>query len=343
MHDQYNDKSLAILKKLSNIIELPGFVKEASVVDEKELNGLPRSAFADTVNRKFPTVSKKDTYMSALYFRKHASEYKDQDYANVVKTNIDKALDLWGLPHTFTKKASTTTMSKKAGVTDYIRINDNKGDEIDTWQLNSPRDFEKAAIQLFEHKNMFSFDQRKDIARQLIGSELKKEAALSDEVDTYLDKAACFGMCTKLQLIDVIRDRARLYKEADERYMEKLCEYAESLEHVDLDCSHLDKTASILDFLDKQTGIADKYKDLVSPEESLFIYTEKIAQEIKDEFIKLQNGSNIKKEAIEEKTLDSFFDNFIGEIPKVAFEEKLDILASLPSPDADDFEQFYLK
>ena len=71
MHDQYNDKSLAVLKKLSTIIELPGFVKQASVVDEKELNSLPRSAFGDPANRKFPLASKKDTYLSALYFRKN--------------------------------------------------------------------------------------------------------------------------------------------------------------------------------------------------------------------------------------------------------------------------------
>lgn len=340
MHDQYNDKSLAVLKRLSTIIELPGFVKQASVVDEKELNSLPRSAFGDPAHRKFPLASKKDTYLSALYFRKNASEYEDEEYRAFVKKNIDDALNIWGLPHTFIKKAEQS-MSKKAGITEVIKIRNMDGEDIDSWTLNSPRDFEKAAIQLFENKNMFSFDQRKDIARQLIGSELKKEASLSDEIDTYLDKAAGFGMCTKVQMIDAIRDRARLYKEKDSRFMEVLAEYAESLEDEELDCSHLEKTAAILDFLDKHTGV-NKYPDLLSPEESLFIYTEKIAKEIKEGFVTLQNGSNIEKTAIQEDTLNDFFDNFLGEIPKVSFEEKLDILASLPMPDADDFEQYYL-
>lgn len=339
MRDQYNDKNLAVLKKLSTIFELPDFVKQASVVDEKELNGLPRSSFGDTVNRKFPIASKKDAYLSALYFRKHASEYKDKEYAAVVKKNIDDALDLWGVPRKLVVK---TAMNKKASISEIIRIRDFDGGEIDSWQLNSPRDFEKAAIQLFEHKNMFSFDQRKDIARQMLKSELKKKASLSDEIDTYLDKAAGFGMCTKLQIIDTIRDRARLYKRYDIRFTEKLAEYAESLEDVDLDHTHLEKTASILDFLDKHTGIDTKYADLPSPEESLFMYTEKIAQEIRDGFVKLQNGSNIEKTAIEEESLNDFFEKFIGDIPKVSFEEKLDILSSLPSPDADDFERYYL-
>ena len=339
MHDQYNDKSLATLKKLSTIFELPEFVKQASVVDEKELHSLPRSAFGDPANRKFPIASKKDTYLSSLYFRKNASEYKDPEYAEVVKKNLDEALDLWGLPHTFAKKK--VVMNKIAGITDSVNICGDKGEVLDTWTLNSPRDFEKAAIQLFENKNMFSFDQRKDIARQLIGSELKKEASLKEDVDTYLDKAAGFGMCTKLQLIDVLRDRARMYKKADSRFMEELTTYAESLENIELDHTHLEKSASIIDFLDKQTGI-DKYRDLPSPEESIFVYTEKIAREIKKGFVSLQNGSDIAKTAIEESNLDEFFDKFIGEIPKVAFEEKLDILSSLPSPDADDFEQYYL-
>lgn len=340
MHDQYDDKSLAVLKKLSTIVELPEFVKEASVVDEKELNGMPRSSYGDTVHRKFPLGSKKDTFLSALYFRKHASEYSDEEYAGTVKKNIDDALKLWGIPHEFSMKSEP--MPKTAGLTDVVNIRGMDGENIDEWRLNSPRDFEKAAIQLFENKNMFSFEQRKDIARQLINSDLKKEASLRDDVDTYLDKAAGFGMCTKLQLIDTVRDRARLYKTADTRFMSALADYAESLENVDLDHTHLNKTAGILDFLDKQTGVAKKYPGLPSPEESLFIYTEKTAAEIRNEFVRLQNGSNIAKTALEEKSLDDFFDNFIGEIPKVAFEEKLDILASLPSPDADDFEHYYL-
>jgi len=340
MHDQYNDKSLAVLKKLSTIFELPEFVKQASVVDEKELHSLPRGAFGDPGNRKFPIASKKDAYLSALYFRKNASEYTDTQYAETVKKNIDDALDLWSIPHTFQMKK--TDIPKQASLKQTIHINDMKGSEIDSWELNSPRDFEKAAIQLFENKNMFSFDQRKDIARQLLNSELKKEASLRDDVDTYLDQAAGFGMCTKLQLIDTIRDRARLYKRADERFMENLTEYAESLEKVDLDHTHLEKTAAVLDFLDKHTGLIDKYSDLPSPEESLFIYTEKIAGEIRGLFVKLQNGSDIEKTAVEEKTLDEYFDKFIGEIPKVSFEEKLDILSSLPAPDADDFEKYYL-
>lgn len=342
MHDQYDDKNLAVLRKLSTIFELPEFVKQASVVDEKELNSLPRNSFGDTVNRKYPLASKKDTYLSALYFRKNASEYKDPEYAAVVKKNIDDAMELWGIPKQVNIKSS---MSKKASAApvEKIAILDNDGSEIDSWNLHSPRDFEKAAIQLFEHKNMFSFDQRKDIARQMLRSDLKKEASLSPEVDGYLEKAAGFGMCTKLQLVDAIRDRARLYKLQDTRFTEKLAELAEDLyKEEDLDCSHLEKTAAILDFADKQLNIHSKYPDLPSPEESIFIYTEKTAAEIQNSVVRLHNGAVIDKEAIEESSLDDFFDKFIGEIPKVSFEEKLDILESLPAPDAEDFEKFYL-
>ena len=340
MNDQYDDKNLVVLRKLSTIFELPDFVKEASVVDEKELNSLPRTAFGDPVNRKYPITSRKDTYLSALYFRKHASEYEDKEYASQVKENIDKALDLWDIPHTLKKKASV--IHKEASAVEHVRVRDGVGNTIDDWELRSPRDFEKAAIQLFENKNMFSFEQRKDIARQLIDSDLRKTAELSDEVDTYLDRAAGFGMCTKLQLIDTIRDRARLYKEADERFMKVLTEYAESLEDEELDCSHLNKTAALLDFMDKQTGISRKYRDLTSPEECLFVYTEKTASELKDSYIKLQSGKLIKKAELDNEALDEFFDKYLGDIPKVSYEEKLDILESLPLPDAEDFERFYL-
>ena len=342
MHDQYDDKNLAVLKKLSTIVELPGFVKEASLSDEKELSTLPRRAFADPVNRKFPLASKKDVYLSSLYFRKYAHEYKDPEYAEEIKNNIDDALKIWNLPHVFVKKASADdNMSKEAAVKSVVVIKDGEGDKIDEWALNSPRDFEKAAIQLFENKNMFTFEQRKDIARQLLDSELKKTASLDNSIDGYLEKAAGFGICTKLQFVDTLRDRARLYKEASSDYMDILAEYAEAVEDEELDCRHLQKIAEVLDFMDKQTGVSERYKDLPSPEECLFVYTEKTAEEIKNSVVELQNGKVIDKEKISDELLDKFFDEYLGEIPQVPYEEKLDILASLPAPDADDFIQFY--
>ena len=336
MHDQYNDKSLAVLKKLSTIVELPGFVKEASVVDEKELHNLPRSSFGDPANRKFPVTSKKDAWLSSVYFRKNSSEYKDPVYRDKVKANIDRALDIWGIPKTLGVRES---MDKTAAAVGSVKVRDSEGNVLDTWVLRSPRDFEKAAIQLFENKNLFTFEQRKDVARQLGRSELRKVSSLDLSIDNYLDQASGFGMCTKLQMVDTIRDRARMYKRADERFTSLLAEYAESLEDEELDHTHLEKTASVLDFLDKHTGV-DK-KGLPSPEECLFIFTEKTAEEIRNSTVRLQNGSAISKDKLTEPKLDEFFGNYLGEVPKVSHEEKIDILASLPAPDADDFEKFY--
>lgn len=339
MRDQYDDKNLSILRKLSTIFELPEFVKQASVINEKEIKNLARCSFADTVNRKYPLTTKKDTYLSKLFFTKHASEY-DEASRELIKKNIADAMDLWGIDNVLVKKAS---MIKEAGAYETVTVKrSGDGAVLDAWELRTPRDFEKAAIQLFENKNMFTFEQRKDLSRQLLSSELGKEASLDSVVDEYLEKAAGYGICTKLELLDAVRDRARLYKSASTKYTDRLADLAEELDGVsELSHKHLDKVAAVFDFLDEQTGIQSKYADLPTPEESLFIYTEKTAEEIKENIITLQNGSHLDKRAIADTSLDDFFEKYIGEIPKVSREDKLDILASLPSPEADDFIKYY--
>ena len=340
--DQYDDKSLQTYMKLASVIVMPEFVKTASVANIDDVRSLPSDAFADSTNRKFPLHTKHDTYLSAAYFSKVAGEYDPVKREQVV-SNINNAMHVWGIPGLEVKPRSDNTLNKQASWDEpslTVMVKTASGEEIDKWELRNPRDFEKAAIQLFNNKNLFTFEQRKDISRQMLSSDMAKKANLDTDTYAYLEKAAGFGMCTKGQFMDALKDRARLYARVDDNYSEHLMKFATEVEQPDfeLTCQYLQKVATVLDTFDRATAISTKY-DIPTAEESLFLLTEKIAAEAVANTVHLQNGAIIDKSEITEDAVDSFFDKYLGEVPSVGFDEKLDILETLPIPDADAFEE----
>lgn len=71
--DMYDDQG-ALLPSLTNLAEIPDFVKNAAVLDHEQLSELPNDAFAlaaldgDTLLRKFATVDPGNTWVSTQYF-----------------------------------------------------------------------------------------------------------------------------------------------------------------------------------------------------------------------------------------------------------------------------------
>jgi hypothetical protein len=175
----------------------------------------------------------------------------------------------------------------------------------------------------------------------MLSSDIAKKANLDTNTYSYLEKAAGFGMCTKGQFINTLTDRARLYARVDDNYSEHLTKFADEVSNPDfeLSCQYLQKVATVIDTFDKATAINVKY-DIPSAEESLFLLTEKLAEEAAANTVKLQNGAVIDKTAITEEVVNGFFDKYLGEVPSVGFDEKLDILETLPIPDADAFEEY---
>jgi hypothetical protein len=97
MFDQCDDTLRKQLYKFSTILELPEFVKEANEADPDEIKSLPTSCFADPAHRKYPVHTRKDAYLSRLYFSKNASMYKDAKQAQLVGENLEKAASFWKL------------------------------------------------------------------------------------------------------------------------------------------------------------------------------------------------------------------------------------------------------
>jgi hypothetical protein len=339
MFDQNDDTLRKQLYKLSNIIEIPNFVKEANESDPDEIKGLPSSCFADPSHRKYPVHTKHDAYLSRLYFSKNASMYKDASQAKLVGENLEKSASFWGLDAEYQMKVS---IEKTASQSYSIPISNAVGDTIDTWVLNTPRDFEKAAIQIFENKNMFSFPQRSSIAKKMLQIPLKKEANLTPEVSEYLEKAAGYGMNSKENVMDLLMSRSLLYNMKSPAFGDRVAQLAEKVASEEITPNLLAKVATVMDICDRELNLTKHYNNgrMSSPEEELFVYTEKVANDIKSANIKLTNGKVMSLDKMAEDKLNRYFEEYIGELPKCGYEEKLSIVKSLPVPDADALVNF---
>ena len=337
MFDQYDDKNLGQLYRFSTIIELPEFVKTASVSDLDNIKSIPSTSFADPINRKYPIHTKSDTYMSRLYFSKNQDMYKSASYRDKVSDSLGKAAKFWRLEDSYRKMPEKTAALKRE-----IPIEDYTGNTIDTIVLNSPRDFEKAAIQIFENKNLFNFSQRNKISKSLLGCPFRKEAKLSDATSEYLHKAAGRGLCTKGQLLDAIHDRAALYNSKDAFYSEQMAELADKTASEEVTPELLEKVAGVFDFCDTELGFSKFYSNglLDSPEDTLFQMTEKQASEIKSQYVRLINGKTLEMSKLSEEQVDKFFTDYMGEIPAGDLTEKIAVIRTLPAPDADALVNF---
>ena len=72
--DSTTDNSLRTLWGILKTAGTPDYVADGSLIGEKDAAALPDTSFADRVHRRFPIVDKANTWASAGYFAKTASD-----------------------------------------------------------------------------------------------------------------------------------------------------------------------------------------------------------------------------------------------------------------------------
>lgn len=341
MRDQYDDLNRKQLFGLSKIIRLPEFVKTAEVSDAASLAGLGQSSFADPVRRKFPINSRHDAWLSRIYFSKNASMYKSAGERDAVKARVDKAAEFWDIGGEY--ELEPGALHKEARHRFTLEIPGKGGSTAGQWVLESPRDLEKAAIQIFDNKGLFNFDQRSSLVRKMSALPICKEADLRPDVREYMEKAAGYGMSSKADAMEAIRARAALYESLDPSVADRAATLAEKVaEIVDIFPSDLRKIASVLGACDEACGLNAHYsRGFQTPEEVLFKWTEKTAAEaLTGGKVKLMNGAMVPMDKLSEEVLDRYFSDAQGEVIDGTYMDKLAAAASLPKPDADDLLKY---
>lgn len=327
-HGVFNDDSFAKLHAADKLVVIPDFVKEGTASFDQNLDKTASDQFADPAERTYPLNDKSNTWLSRMYFELFDKEAMDSGKAHIVGRRINEAAEFWGIPE----------MEKRAEKPFHVHeIPLTVGEEvIHTVKVASSSDMEKAASELLDGKGSLSYSVRKQYARGLLKAPEDFKTSLDGDTLEKLEKTAGFGMTTRPRAGQAILDRVCLLGSYPE-YSEKLTELGKSLPDT-MSINVLDKIASSLDLVDRCCEFTRYYgKGLNPPEMDLFEVTEKQAMEMKAEVVPLTNGNIVHRTAIEKDAfvIDAFFKQYFGKIPYDGMEEKIAMIESLPSDDAD--------
>jgi hypothetical protein len=279
-----NDPGFRKFAEIMREVEIPDFVKEASV--EEDLSHFRSDVFADPAQRRYPLTSKSNAWLADRYFEKDKHEYTEKR-AELIRARIDESLSFWGVE-------SSPALAKEAGVTHKI-VAKHEGETVFETAIETPGQYKEAAEQLYNNRAGYTYQMRRSLARDLnsLPSELKTD--LPEDLSEYLEKAAGFGCMDQEGIYEGMKYRmASVYQEAPE-LVDQLLKTAETLTKGDNSIATLTKVANILDLVDRATDLHKFYGNgLETPEECLFGITEKKASAFLKEAVQLTTGHQKK-------------------------------------------------
>lgn len=331
----FNDPNSQQLVKIFQETEVPEFVKEASAAEEQDCNSISTDLYADPVRHLYPLNNKSNTWLAREYFRSASKDYSHKE-ASLIQAKIEKAAKFWGLDE--------PRRAAKAPSVSYAVEVSHGADKVFTLNIASPYQYKEACDHLRSHRSAMTYEMRRSMARSLHNAPEEFKKCLDDNTREFLDKTAGYGMCQYPDLAEAIYKRIVCIGHQSPEMKETLVKAAHELRDMDLTPELLHKTAGMLDLVDRATELHRQYdKGMTTPEDDLFRYTQKVASTMKTRMVELTNGNVVDLDTILSKkaSVDEFFSRHIGEIPygKDNTAEMVDIIKSLPRPDADAFEQ----
>lgn len=291
MIDHVADRNHAELHKLQFSMEIPDFVKEASLATPDDVKSLSADHFASP-DKTFPIHTKADTWASIAFFHKQASAIPAWQ-KEAIATNLVKAAKFWQLEDAFKRVAKP--MAKEASDTLTIAYVDDQGITRHEVKVATPEGFQKLATDLVQNWRNYPYTTRKAVAKQLHSSLDKFAQALTDKEVVQLEKVAGMQKTHRTQVDKVIGQykawchharRADLIPSLD-KAAEALTELSvNGIVHEDA----LDKIASILDNVDHLAKLHVYSTAPCAPEMAFNGMTMKNAQVASKNMAKLANG-----------------------------------------------------
>ena len=310
--DSTTDNSLRTLWGILKTAGTPDYVADGSLIGEKDAAALPDTSFADRVHRRFPIVDKANTWASAGYFAKTASDYGYTPATHeLVLSRIKRAADVYGIG-----KDVEDAMAKIASAQEPVQIKvaaDDLSNYCDPDHKGFPV-FDKKGAELandFFARNAYQYGhaRRQQIAQNI----LRKSAEYQVKVAEQVRLSAGQGFPNRETLAENLLFRANeLMRRGTYKMASELCKFAKEVctcsdEELDQNRNGLfDALAGI----DEMTGIDDCYgRKFNAPEEVVFEITPESMKEIVDDAVPM--GS----EMLSAKAL--------SELPRALFEKVL--------------------
>ena len=310
--DSTTDNSLRTLWSIVKTAGAPDYFTNGVLVDANDAKLLPDSLFADQVNRRFPINDMANTYASAGYFAKTASEH---GYSALkmeeVLSRIVKAAELYGIKKDVEDEIDK--INKSMCCDSEKRAEDDLSSYCDPENRGYPV-FDKEGAELangFFAKNAYKYghDRRMEIAKNI----LKKCAEYGVEASEQVRVSAGEGFPNREALAEHLLFRANeLMRRGTYKMAEELCKFASEI----CICSDEDlfrNRNGLFDAIagmDEMTGIDECYdRKFSAPEELVFDITPDSMKDVIDDAVPMGG--------------DTFSAKALAELPRALFEKVL--------------------
>jgi hypothetical protein len=283
--------------------DAPAYVKSASF-PEAALQPSRRSFFADQVAGELPCNSREETWASARYFAKHAS---DECYSRIradVEYNLQKAAEMFGISEDVAKVLTHSVEVKTASDADYGWVREG----VRKYPMFDAHGVKLAAAYFEDNKFKYPFPMRNEIAKNI----LRKAAEFSVEVPDGIRKTAGHGVARPDNVINELAIRAELCHDPDTGIaLAKMAEYV--AEHgAEALAGATEKIAELVEDTDVIESWRSRYgKDMSAPEDFLFDMDVKQAEAIVNDVVEI-GGDALSLSKLAELP-DEVFDNVLGE------------------------------
>lgn len=242
---------------------LPSYVRQYGIPDEKTASAFDDAAFADHVHREYGLESPGATYLSAAYY---AYDNKGDIPASQISANIKRAADVWGITEDVEKavKAIREHFEKAAAPrepqdSDYgLIVYDQAGTKKRKYPMFCREDVEKAAAYFEENRGAYPVKVRKHLTGRIL--EKAAEYGVPDEaLPECIFKEA--GVCVpdRQAIVDELDNRAMTVQNKDIAYLAgNMAKIARLLPAAELH-RVMDKVAEVIEDCDIVSGRVRQY------------------------------------------------------------------------------------
>lgn len=312
---------------------VPTFVKDAGIVDENDISGLPPASFADPM-RRLPTHTKAATWLSCLAF--YSGEAGDP--TGVAPVKLEKAAAFWGIEDEC--RTISTNMAKEAAIptdADFAMVAEVDGHRIRRFPIRGPGNVKSSADELEKSAGSYPYHLRRNAAKAI----LKRANELGVKLANHnsMERTAGLGIGNPADITQALLLRSNLVKDAEIR--QRLVKLANSTRGMEPKLDTLDKLAGLIDAADRAAGLYKYYGTIQTPEELCYTRTSAQLQEKRASFIELTTGQAVPKEKLAAMDADrfsalgeDFVSSIAGDDGRVDVKKAEEIVPTLPADDA---------
>lgn len=294
--DALHDNSFRKWIKIATLIgieNVPHYVRQYTLPDEKTASTLSEGLFADPVNRLYPINDKANTWLSAAYYAFDAQQ-PGTKIAGDIWGAIVNAAEIYGVSSDVTKLNDTIVNgfhTKQASVEDsnYGWLQrDGTGKVIERrYPMFDMAGVKKAAAYFDENRRHYGLG----MCRTVAGNILRKAAEYgvdTNDLPASIEREAGMGLPRRSVIMRELNERAELSKDAENgALLANVTRLVGASDDAELH-ANVEKIAEVLEQFDKLEGLTHHYgKGITYPTDFLYGVSMKEADAFVNKSVKL--------------------------------------------------------